>query len=296
MNYQEFLQTIKTEVINRFDNHFTIKIDPVAKNNGKIYDGLVINNPEINIAPTIYLNPYYHRYLSGVSISSILDDIINTYKQIVPTEDFDLTFFLDYSLAKDTVIINLINFHKNIEKLDKIPFIRYHDLVITFKCYLSDYLGETGTICITNDIMKQWGVDLETLLSDAITNTEKILPFELIDMNSFFEDHCCNYEYDASSLCMYILTNKEKRHGAVSILYPGLLEKIARDMDSDLLLIPSSIHEFLILPFHSIDAIEEYNSFINEVNSTEVPDDEILSDHVYQFSREKNTIIPHYKK
>ena len=63
MKYTEFLHTIETEITARLDNNFKLTIHPVKKNNGMIYDGLVIINPKFNIAPTIYLNPYYHWYL-----------------------------------------------------------------------------------------------------------------------------------------------------------------------------------------------------------------------------------------
>ena len=59
MKYTEFLHTIETEITARLDNNFKLTIHPVKKNNGMIYDGLVIINPKFNIAPTIYLNPYY---------------------------------------------------------------------------------------------------------------------------------------------------------------------------------------------------------------------------------------------
>lgn len=294
MNYQEFLQTIKTEVTNRFDEHFTIKINPVTRNNGKIYDGLVINDPNYNVSPTLYLNPYYHRYLNGLSINLILDDIISTYHKVVPKENFDLDKLFDYECCKKSVIIRLINFDKNIEKLNKIPFYKYHDLAITFCCFLPDFNGESGSICISNELFDTWKIDLDTLLSDAMANTEKLFPYEIIDFRELLLQTNFPVERLADLTNMYILTNKAKEHGSTCILYPGLLEKISKELDSDLLLVPSSIHEFLIIPFVDNELIEEFNSFITEVNATEVADEEILSNHVYYFSKTKKCVIPHY--
>ena len=73
MKYKEFLQTIETEIKKKLEDGYSLKIHPVKKNNGKIYDGLLIINPSFNIAPAIYLNPYYHWYLDGVSINDIVD-------------------------------------------------------------------------------------------------------------------------------------------------------------------------------------------------------------------------------
>ena len=88
MKYTEFLHTIETEITARLDNNFKLTIHPVKKNNGMIYDGLVIINPKFNIAPTIYLNPYYHWYLDGVSIDSLLDVLFYTYPAFPNTTRF----------------------------------------------------------------------------------------------------------------------------------------------------------------------------------------------------------------
>ena len=127
MKYTEFLHTIETEITARLDNNFKLTIHPVKKNNGMIYDGLVIINPKFNIAPTIYLNPYYHWYLDGVSIDSILDAILSTYNDFKPTEDFDISFCDDFSKVKEKIIFQLISYDKNQKQLKDVPYIKYLD-------------------------------------------------------------------------------------------------------------------------------------------------------------------------
>ena len=77
MRYQKFIETVKEHI--KQDLHKSVYVYPVLKNNGAIYDGLVIFDPLRNISPTIYLNPYYHRYLDGVPLEDIYEDIIQTY-------------------------------------------------------------------------------------------------------------------------------------------------------------------------------------------------------------------------
>ncbi len=97
MNYQEFLTTIKTQLTNRIDADVKLEIHPVMKNNGRRCDGLVIMQPDVNVSPTIYLQPYYHRYLEGVCLEDIYDDILSAYFSHLPTEDFDTSAFTELS-------------------------------------------------------------------------------------------------------------------------------------------------------------------------------------------------------
>ena len=144
MKYTEFLHTIETEITARLDNDFKLTIHPVKKNNGMIYDGLVIIYPKFNIAPTIYLNPYYHWYLDGVSIDSILDAILSTYNDFKPTEDFDISFCDDFSKVKEKIIFQLISYDKNQKQLKDMPYIKYLDFAIIFEVYVGAELPEFG--------------------------------------------------------------------------------------------------------------------------------------------------------
>ena len=88
--------------------------------------------------------------------------------------------------------------------------------------------------------------------------------------------------------------NVKRMEYMYSIAYPGLLENIAEQLDSDLLIIPSSIHEVLILPESYIDSRDknppDYLAMIKEVNETQLTDDEILGDCAYHYRRDTNSI------
>lgn len=185
MKYTEFLHTIETEITARLDNDFKLTIHPIKKNNGMIYDGLVIINPKFNIAPTIYLNPYYHWYLDGVSIDSILDAILSTYNDFKPTEDFDISFCDDFSKVKEKIIFQLISYDKNQKQLKDMPYIKYLDFAIIFEVYVGAQLPEFGTITVTDALLSRWGIDTETLIRASMQNTPRILPCSIINMAEF---------------------------------------------------------------------------------------------------------------
>ena len=173
MKYKEFLQTIETEIKKKLEDGYSLKIHPVKKNNGKIYDGLLIINPSFNIAPAIYLNPYYHWYLDGVSINDIVDSIVSSYKEVLPKQNFDITSVYDYSLAKSHIIMKLVNYEQNKNELMSMPHVKYLDLAVIFLYYIDSAGSELCTLKITNALLEEWKISMRQLMEDAITNTEK---------------------------------------------------------------------------------------------------------------------------
>ena len=103
------------------------------------------------------------------------------------------------------------------------------------------------------------------------------------------------FETQLQDYSMYILTNKLKIHGATCITYPRLLKRISDYLEDDLVIIPSSIHEVLILPASITQkdySYEELEAMITETNDTVLTDDEVLSTHAYIY--EKDTGILRY--
>ena len=288
MNYQEFLHNIKIAIGTQIDSTCTVDVQPIKKNNGTVLDGLVIINPSINISPTIYLNPYYHRYLSGQSINDISEDIIKTYKKVMPKKSVNIEFFKHFDQIKDSIVMRLINYDKNMELLNEIPHIRFHDLAIIFQAQIFKSNEKSANITIYNSHLKLWNICINELYKIASINTPRLLPVDIFNMNVLLPEHLQNSYMDND---MYVVTNQSRTYGATSILYNGVLKGIAEELNSNLIIIPSSIHEVLVFPSYSDYIDESLNQFIKEVNSTSVLDSEVLSDHAYYYSLKSDIVI-----
>ena len=79
-------------------------------------------------------------------------------------------------------------------------------------------------------------------------------------------------------------------NGASVMLYKDPLRDFANYMGHDLYILPSSIHEVILIPAYDHDSYDELTSMVKEVNSTQLSKEEILSDHVYFYSRETGQI------
>ncbi len=292
MNYDEFKQTIKQTLELRLGAHTSLSIQEITKNNNTHFDGLTITQENLNISPTIYLNDYFSNYQSGVSLDDICDDILSVYRKNQPKRSIDISFFTDYNKIKQRIVFKLINYEKNKALLEKVPHFRYLDLAIVFHCLIDSTENGSATIQIYTHHLSYWNVTRDDLYDLAIQNTPRLLPYDLRNMTDVVKELLgASDDMDGLSWntdCpypMYVLTNTHKLHGSTCLLYENLLYQFATKLDADLFILPSSIHEVLLIPAFSHFSADELNAMVQEVNSTQLCADEILSDHVYYFSR-----------
>ncbi|MDY3887707.1 MAG: DUF5688 family protein [Agathobacter sp.] len=295
MNYQDFISCVTEFMQEHISDSATIQLKEIQKNNGTTMEGMLIFEKGLNIAPTIYLLPYYSRLLEGVELQEILDDILRTYRKYRPNQSIDVSFFVDYKRVKPRVVYKLINHHKNQKFLEDVPHIDYLDFAIVF-LYLIDGSKENySTILIHNNHMELWGICKEDLYEAAMENTPRLLPFELLSLWDYVKGfNPFLFFTDTSAPELFILTNPAKLNGASCLLYPDLMEQCAQMMESDFFVIPSSIHELLLYPHSNtedLDSQSELTALIQEVNDTQLQDEDILSDHVYYYSRRKHSLV-----
>lgn len=287
MNYQEFLSVVKEQLAARIEKDARLQVKTLPRNNGTSYDGLMILRPGRNISPTIYLTPYYHRYLDGVALEDIFTDILATYQCHLPEQDFDTSLFTDFEKVHSRIIMRLVSYERNQTLLRDVPFFCFQDLAVVFYCLLMADEKNQASILIHNEHLDMWGIDKDTLYHLARQNTPLLLPHCVTPMkdillHSPFPDMEDLTECD---IPMYVVSNCFRTNGATVLLYERLLQDIADQLASNLIILPSSIHEIIILPTMDHSDLPFYSHMVREVNETQLADEEILSDHAYYYDR-----------
>lgn len=292
MTYQQFKENILQTLQREFGSDVKVIIQNITKNNSTQLDGLTVLSPQYNISPTIYLDFYYKKYQNGTSISDICQEILNTYHENQPKTNIDISFFTSYDKVKSKIIFKLINYEKNKQLLTQIPHYRFLDLAIVFNCLLDSSPMGNATILIYNHHLDFWNITSDDLYALAVCNTPKLMVYDLRNMTDILKELLSGTEFppcnipDQSDFPMYVLSNKYRLNGSVCILYHDLLKDFAKRVNSDLYILPSSIHEVLIIPASKADSCQEYTDMVREVNATQLSREEILSDHVYYFSKD----------
>lgn len=197
----------------------------------------------------------------------------------------------DYQLARQTIFCKLINTARNIGILRNVPHREFLDLSLVYY-YFENNDPDASEVIISDAQAKYWKVNEAMLYVDAWVNTRSILGEIVRPLKEIIEEmlHLVQTDdpalsEDAEPMPLYVLTNHWKRNGAVCMLYEDSLKEISDLLESDILIIPSSVHEVILVPAEHGISRRELDAMVCEVNRTEVLSCEVLSEHIYVFSR-----------
>ena len=296
MEYKEFVEYIKMNAGYIAGEGGNITINHVIKNNGCEMDGLVIMEKGIDIAPTIYLDSFYELYTNGENIKNIIRQIEVIYEQNKNNVTFDVNILKHFDTIKDKIVYKVVNYRSNEKLLEQVPHKRILDLAVVFYCLLDNEYGRSATALIYNNNLKNWNVTIDDVYKAALKNTPDLLHSKISSMAALFEKCGVNVDGEEVDLKdyvpsdMYVLTNESKLNGAACILYENVLYDFAQKLGADLYILPSSVHEVILLPKLSMFEKDELVNMVKEVNTEGVAADEVLSDHVYEYNRTERLI------
>lgn len=301
MNSKDFTAKVQAEISGRLGPDYRVSVKEIVKNNGVILHGMLIYNKEQNVTPTIYLDTFREKYEAGESWDSIIDRILISYRNGMPVKPVDMDFFKNFEKVKDRIAYKIINAEKNKDLLKEIPHIRFLDLAVCFYYAFSHEELGNGSILIHNQQMEIWNASTVELLKLAQKNTRKIFDVELTDMENILSEMISSEMAEGNmemlenlnmseAIPMKVLSNRRHIYGAVVIILPGQLQDIAEEMNANLFILPSSVHEVILMADTGQEEPQAMREMVMEVNETQVLPEEILSDHVYYYDREKREI------
>ena len=304
MDYTAFLETLKQALAKHLKDGQQLIIRPVPRNNGILLDGLSIGTPGLAFSPTVYLDPYYEQYQEGMSIEAISMDILNLFSNNQPPECVSEDSLLDFNAIKSRIMMRLIHTDSNQELLSDVPHIPYLDLSIVFYLFLERSASGQMTVLIHNELSAHWHQSSKKLLGLALKNTPAVYPADIKSMSEVMKEiarqnlgSAFNEEYldkileeDDHGAPLYVLSNQTGIYGACCMLYQNVLKNFAESLGNDLIIIPSSIHEVLLTPNEAGISHDFLNSMVTNINGSEVPTEDQLSNHIYLYTRADDRI------
>lgn len=299
MDIRGFAEMVSRAVSEELGEGCQVKLQEIMKNNGVILQGLVILTGKRNLSPTIYLNSFLEVYAAGVPLTAIVSRILEIYRSDMPADNIDMNFFRELDRVRSGICYRIVNRSRNRVLLERIPHVDFLDLSICFfYAYQSDALG-SGSILIYNSHMEMWNCSTETLMRLARDNTERIYPWEIHRMEELLSEALPAEEWEpeealpgegAGSVPMRVLCNTQRIYGATCMIYPGVLRTLAQEAGENLYILPSSVHELLLMPESGVEDARYLQDMIREVNGTQVEPEEVLSDNLYLYDRRKNRV------
>lgn len=260
----------------------------VLKNNGVTRRGIRVVTEGERFTPVLYLDTAYERYLAGETAGEIFEGLMehndSQIREMETEWDFQPEQFADYSHVKEHLRLRLVNYGKNTELLRDMPYVRWNDLAVIFYYEIGDGQAQ---IQINNRHLALWEETVETLYQDAMENMKNSVPDELFPLSDLIGRKASSWMGEEPPI--YVLTNSTGRYGAAAMLYTGKIRELADSTGTDLVILPSSLHEVLLVPDLE-EKRQTYRETVGGVNRTVLEPEEVLSDNVYLYSREKDAV------
>lgn len=175
------------------------------------------------------------------------------------------------------------------DSLDSIPYEKMMDMILTYYVRIDITRNEFISIVVNKKLMENWNITKEQLKEIAWSNTVRDNPAVFKPLKQVLAEFGIDPEEENRQV--YLISNEHKYLGAVCIAYPGFLEKIGRQLNGDFYILPSSIHECLVLPCSEGVKVSELRETVKNINRTELKNKDILSDSVYRYNRDGKSLV-----
>lgn len=302
LNYETFKKIVKENFTDYMPVEFRETVDIITyKKNNVVLDGLGIKGD--NIFPVICINDIYDRYQKCGNFDEAMKNaselMMSAYKR-VPVIKNSI-----YEEPEKKVIFQLINTENNKAILDEIPHREFLNLSIIYRLVI-DNTDELQSSKITYELAEKLKLDEDSLFKCSVENTKKIFPPTIKSMTEFFKQtyQKVGMPVELAELMMeeipplWVISNEKRLFGAASMLYKDVLQELSNRFQSDLYILPSSVHEALAIPvenntsdIENIENIEKLEAMVTEVNQAEVAIDERLSNQIFRYNRKSQELI-----
>ena len=180
------------------------------------------------------------------------------------------------------MILQVMPVKGNEERLADLPHRQMEDMAVVCRAMLGGNADGEMSFLVTNPLMKEYGISKDELFSDAAGNMDySIRP--LFSVLAEIEPGLAEESIAPPDDMLFVVTNQQKVYGAGAIADPGFIEKAEKMMRGDYFILPSSIHEVLLLRDDGNTDYRALEAMVHEINITQVAPEERLSDQVYHY-------------
>lgn len=267
-----------------------ISFKEVCKNNEQL-TGIIVKLPDIQAVPVIYINEFYNDFINGKDMEDIFNEIAENIQEAYRQAPYNMDFNInDYA---DNISMSLVNAKNNREMIANMPHRMVNDLAVIYRVNLPDIDGTKASAAVTYEIMKYLGYETREQLEEQAVKymkendppVVKTMREMLIEMDPAFAD----FLPEEAENPMYVITNRSKCNGAISVLDKETMDSLVDLIGSELTIFPSSVNEMIAVPKDMVEGKEALN-LVKQVNETAVEDKDKLADSVYSYSKEKGFV------
>ncbi len=302
LNYESFKKRVMKEFLDYMPERYAdceLEIRKVPKVN-MCLTGVVVKpkgKTGSYCSPTFYLERMYDQYLNCDSFEKVMANqaiYLEDSLKYLPKDILDL----DLASMKDRIVFQIVNTKANEEMIALCPHRNFLDLTIVYRVIVNiDETGVSGFL-MTNDIANAEELSEKVLFQLAKKNTKKLFPFKSERIEETMgrmmrkwgadekdiDDSFPDIESVPACERVYVVSNEYEFFGANALIYKDVIGKVAKNIGTDCYILPSSIHDLVILSTETFKESSRLINLVKETNNEHVRVSDRLSDSIYRYS------------
>ncbi len=293
MDYQQFLFTITAGLQSSYSADEKVTVQTTEQKHTAKIKTVSLYHRGKRTTPLIYMAPFYRMYQHGYSLESIQKELKNVLDMVAQNKTIEGEVFTEFTSASTCLTIRLISYQNNQDFLKLVPHRRILDFAVVYQLVFEgtrENEGMMGAAVVYYDHCRIWNVTEDILFQTALSTMMRRFPPALNSVEALIGVSMQPQQSEFPHL--FALSNNRAFFGASVMLYPGVLRKASQRLGGAYYILPSSVHEMLLLA--KTDAQEtipmQLKAIVEEVNLTDAVSTEFLSNHVYEYNPESDEV------
>ena len=291
---KEFTEDIKEKLYEMGYGDVDIKINNIKKVN-RDYEAMNVVPEGGVMGVSFNLEEIFTKFEQSGDYDSVLKNTTSFVANGIDTAPkTDIDNLLNYEEMKNKLSIEVISAEANKELLLNIPHDRIEDLAAVYRFVLKSESTGKASILVSNEMMQKMGITHEQLKNDALYNAPIIRPAVIKGMNEVIKELMGKEAYEIANgtgnveESVYVATVPDKDSGAGVLSYQNFMDQAAERVGGDFFILPSSIHEILIVKDDGEMKAELLRNMVQQINRTELMPEDKLSDNVYHYDSKEH--------
>ena len=291
---KEFTEDIKEKLYEMGYGDVDIKINNIKKVN-RDYEAMNVVPESGVMGVSFNLEEIFTKFEQSGDYDSVLKNTTSFVANGIDTAPkTDIDNLLNYEEMKNKLSIEVISAEANKELLLNIPHDRIEDLAAVYRFVLKSESTGKASILVSNEMMQKMGITHEQLKNDAFYNAPIIRPAVIRGMNEVIKELMGKEAYELANgtgnveESVYVATVPDKDSGAGVLSYQNFMDQAAERVGGDFFILPSSIHEILIVKDDGEMKAELLRNMVQQINRTELMPEDKLSDNVYHYDSKEH--------
>ena len=252
------------------------EVREVEKANGVKLIG-VSPKGDMEVKPHVYIETMYDE---GYTVDRAAEIVENEFvRHANDFDSFNPNDVSDFNKMRPLLRARLYNQQTNAEVYESAEQYGFDDLIIVPYLELT-INGQRGGATVTNALLKAWGIKKHAVINAAKTNSERYSEFSLRAMEDILRE-INGEDFPTANVPMYVVTNRLGCFGAFGVI--ALADEIRKQFPDGYAVIPSSVHEVIVIPSDS-KMYDDVKNLIGDVNTACVEDQEVLGWKPYFFN------------